>query len=125
MDYSDENETIIANVHWVCLIPHILLIFLMVGFITIWKPLIAMFTTKLEINDKRVVGKMGLIKILTMDTPINKISSVKIEQGLMGQIFSYGTICIGTSSGYINFDYIKNPTYIRNVINEKIEVSEN
>ena len=33
--YSDENETIIANVHWVCLIPHILLIFLMVGFITI------------------------------------------------------------------------------------------
>ena len=49
------------------------------------KPLIAMFTTKLEINDKRVVGKMGLIKILTMDTPINKISSVKIEQGLMGQ----------------------------------------
>lgn len=96
------NKAIIANA---CLIV------VFVGIITVWKPLMAKFSNKLSHDDKRVRGEVGILSKTTMDSPINRVSSVSVEQGVIGRLLNYGTVRInitGDRSDYI-FPYIDNP----------------
>lgn len=82
-----------------------------VGFITIWRPLIAKLSNKLSHDDKRVRGKKGILSKTTMDSPIKRIGGVSVEQGVVGRILNYGTVRInvtGDNADYA-FPYIDNP----------------
>lgn len=56
-----------------------------------------------------------------MDTPLNKINNVSIEQGLGGKLFGYGTIVVSSSSAQYNFKGIKNPEVFRSRLMEQID----
>lgn len=106
---------------WLVIIPHLLAMSVIIGFITIWKPIIAIFTTKLKITDKRVEGKIGWLKTEKMDSRIGQITSVKVTQGICGKIFNYGTVNINTASGIYQFKYITSPEKVRTAINKAID----
>ena len=94
---------------------------ILIGLIWFPRDLIKYFTTKLEITNRRVKGKIGLINTNELDSPLNKINSVQIKQGLCGKIFNYGTITITTSSSLFEFDYITNPNEFKTILNNQIE----
>lgn len=94
---------------------------ILIGFVWIIKDLIAFFTTKLTITNKKITGRTGLINTNQLDSPLNKISGVQVEKGLFGQIFNYGTIKITTASTVFNFKYIANPDEFRTILNNQIE----
>ena len=122
-----EEERIIqtGKVHRIILLPHILLCFVLIGFITIWIPIIRICTTDLAFTNKRLTGKIGLINIRALDTPLNKINNIAIAQGLGGLIFGYGTIIIYSSSAKYKFKGIKNPELFKNqLINQINEFEE-
>lgn len=121
----DEHVVLEGKISWVTVVPHILLMCLIIGFITIWKPLIAKLTTHLCITSKKVSGKVGFIKIKTLDAPLNKINNVSVQQGLFGRILGYGTVRIDTSSGTYEFDYIKHPNDFKSSLFNQIEAYEN
>ncbi len=100
----------------VILIPHICLMFFMVGFFTIWKPLFNMISTDIRITTKRISAKTGIFKVISMDSPINKVTSIKITQSFFGKIFNYGTICINVMNAWYYFDYIPDPEKIKEII---------
>ena len=82
-----------------------------IGLITIWRPLIAKLSNKLSHDDKRVRGKKGILSKVTMDSPIQRISGVSVEQGIVGRMLNYGTVRInvtGDNADYA-FSYIDNP----------------
>lgn len=85
------------------------------------KPLIVFFSTKLYFTNKRLLGKVGLINTKVLDTPLNKINNVSIEQGLGGKLFGYGTIVVSSSSAQYNFKGIKNPEVFRSRLMEQID----
>ena len=113
-----ENENLLMEVKpsAVVLIPHFCLMLVFVGFITIWKPLFGIISTNIRVTNKRVSAKKGIIKTESLDSPIDKITSVKVEQKLFGKIFNYGTIYINTASGDYTFEYIPNVEQLRDVI---------
>lgn len=121
---KDESMITQAKVHWACLIPHIILMFIYIGFITIIFALIRMFTTKLFLTNKRIYGKVGLINTKTMDAPLNKVNTVSVESGLLGKIFGYGNIHVTTSSGSYNYKGIKSPGVFRDAIMTEIDAFE-
>ena len=92
-----------------------------VGFIWFIRDIIAFGTTKLTISTKRLTGKVGLINTNQLDSPLNKISGVQVEQGLFGKIFNYGTISVTTASTTFRFPYISKPNDFRNELNNQIE----
>ena len=91
--------------------------------VLVWLPrdLIRYFTTKLEITNKRIRGKIGLVNTNELDSPLNKINSVQVLQGFFGKIFNYGTIVITTASSVFEFGYITNPNEFKNILNNQIE----
>lgn len=113
-----KNEELLIDTQpsGVVLIPHVCLIFFVVGLVTIWRPLFAKMSTHLKITTKRVSAKKGIIKVESLDSPINKITSVKVTQGLFGKILNYGTIHINTPSGDFCLDYIPDVEKVRDAI---------
>ena len=121
------NEELICKVkvHWASLIPHVALMFIIIGFITIIKPLIGLFTTELGLTTKRLIGKVGLINTKSMDAPLNKINNITIQSGLWGKIFGYGTIYVTTSSGSYYYKHVARPEIMRQAIMNQIDEYEN
>lgn len=105
----------ISNQHWIALVPRGLIaaffilggltdisifpIFAIIALIIMAGPLIRFATTELAYTNRRLIGKRGLIKTSTMDSPLNKINNVSVSNGLFGKIFGYGNILVTTSSG--------------------------
>lgn len=117
----DDKVLLSEKPTWIVIVPHLIAMCFIVGIFTIWKPLIAILTTRLTITNRRVEGKIGLIKTERMDSRIEQITSVKVTQGLIGKMFNYGTISINTAGGNYNFNYMSNPEKIRKAINNSID----
>ena len=127
MSYIQNNlkkdETIIleGKLHGAMLVPHILLMCVGIGFFTILPAVIKMKTTELTITNKRLVGKVGLIKTTELDTPLNRINNINISSGFWGKIFGYGTLKINSSSGVYEFAGIKNADSFRSALMNQID----
>lgn len=94
---------------------------ILIGLVWLPRDLIRYFTTKLEITNKRIRGKIGLVNTNELDSPLNKINSVQVLQGFFGKVFNYGTIVITTASSVFEFGYITNPNEFKNILNNQIE----
>lgn len=92
-----------------------------VGFIWIIKDLVAFFTTKISVTNRKFSGHSGLINTSYLDCPLNKISGVQVQQGLLGKIFNYGTIIVSTSSTVARYMHISKPNDFVLVLNNLIE----
>lgn len=79
-------------------------------------------TTELILTNKKIIGKTGIINTKVMDSPLNKINNISVEQGLGGKIFGYGKIVITTAAGNYNFSYISQPDVFRSAVMNQIDV---
>lgn len=94
-----------------------------IGFITIWSPLFAKLSCKLSHDDKRVRGEIGILKKSRMDSPISKVNSVRVDQGILGRILNYGTVRINLSGDRddYSFTYIDNPNEFKDSLLSLVE----
>lgn len=113
----------VAMIVWVMI--DILLIPILIGFVMLARHLVKFATTKLELTNSTVVGQTGFLHRQKLSCPVGKITGVKVEQKMFGQIFDYGTIIINTANNTFAFDYMDNPNGFHNAINRQIEMQEN
>ena len=97
---------------------------ILVGFWWIPRDIIRYSKTKLTITNKRAYGHTGLVNTEDLDSPLDKITGVKVDQGAMGKIFNYGTVSITTAANVFAFDALANPHDIRAKIMEYVQKSE-
>ena len=109
-----------SKTSWFALVPDILLCCIIIGFFTFWIKIIKILTTQLSIDEKMVSGKVGILKIQTLDSPINKVTSVKIEQSIFGRIFNYGNVCINTAAGQFLFQCQSKPKEIKKYLIDRM-----
>src|ERR1035437_3931675 len=56
-------------------------------------------TTELAIINKRIISKSGIIQRTVMELRLDKIESIKVDQGVMGRILNFGSITISGTGG--------------------------
>ena len=86
----------------------------------IWR-LVPMLCTELSLTNKKLLGETGIIITKVVDSPLNKINNISVEQGIFGKIFGYGQIVITTSSGGYNFRCIGHPDTFRSAVMNQID----
>ena len=133
---EDEKIVCKAEIHWVIIIPYIILIaigtylggkygFLIALIVSLFlgfaKKLIAMLTTELYFTNKLIYGKVGFINTKDLSSPLDKIDHVSVESGLGGKLLGYGTIVVHSISGKYNFQFISHPEHFRDVLLDTIE----
>ena len=84
--------------------------------------IIVILTTHLVITNKRVIGKQGVLKIQTLDIPIDKIDNVSFNAGVFGNLFKYYDVTIKSvgSDGWA-FHGISNAQAFKDCANDAIE----
>lgn len=119
-----ENEVIAEakSTYWM-LIRDIILMVVFIGFLLFIMDFINyILGQKLNFTSKNVYGKIGILNTKKLNSPLNKINNVGVDQNLLGKILGYGTIKINTSSSIYEFKYINKPDNFANKLNEQIEI---
>jgi len=62
-------------------------------------PLIRYWTNEFALTNKRVVAKLGMLALSTIEIQLEKIESLRVDQSVFGRLFGYGTIVIVGSGG--------------------------
>ena len=74
-------------------------------------------STELAVTNKKVIGKAGFIRRVSIDLPLEKLESVNIDQGIIGRILGYGRVSIrGIGGNNVSIPYVKKPMDFRRVV---------
>jgi hypothetical protein len=58
---------------------------------------VKMRSTEIAITNKRVIAKFGFVARHTVEINLDKVESLRVEQGVRGRMLNYGTILISGS----------------------------
>lgn len=121
------GETIIhaSKIHWIIYIPGVVVVLAAVasfvaapghpkllfwlalfaacvelGFCMLFVAWFKLWTTEIDVSDRRIVYKRGLIWQLAVEMNMDKVESVDVDQSVLDRLFDYGDITIrGTGTG--------------------------
>lgn len=137
---AGENIQYIARIHWfifvrpLCLIiigfflysasskyvyvPGLLLV--VSGIISLSRRLLMKTGSLYAVTNKRVVLKSGIIKRDALELLLQKCEGIRVNQGIWGRIFNYGTLLVTTGGATNTFRYISSPMKFRQMINDQL-----
>ncbi len=95
------------------------------SFLAVFPHFISFLTSELVITNKRIIGKVGLVRTHSITSSLNKIQNVTVASGLLGKIFGYGGLKIETAgSSPVVFYGIKKPEEFKKAIFSQMELFE-
>lgn len=81
-------------------------------------------TSEFAVTNKRVLIKVGFIRRESLETLLQKIEGIHVEEGVLGRIFNFGSIVIRGTGGTSNpFETIHDPFEFRKQVQEQVERS--
>ena len=78
--------------------------------------IIRLLCIQMVATDKKLIGKYGVIYVHSLDAYLEKIDNFTIEETILGRIFRYNTISVGTTSNTMKFKYISNAKQFKNAV---------
>lgn len=80
--------------------------------------------SEFAVTNKRIVLKLGLINVRTLELQIGKVEMVSVSEPMLGRIMGYGSVIIGGSGGTKEvFAGIENPQAFKRAALQAIEQS--
>jgi uncharacterized membrane protein YdbT with pleckstrin-like domain len=71
-------------------------------------------STELAITSRRIIAKFGFVKRHTVEINLDKVESLRVEQGVWGRFLNFGTIFIsGSGSSVAPIPNIADPLVFR------------
>ena len=92
----------------------VLTIVLVVGLVLLVWAWIRVRSTEIAITNKRIIAKFGFIQRHTVEINLDKVESLRVEQGVWGRFLNFGTIFIsGSGSSVAPIPNIADPLVFR------------
>lgn len=86
------------------------------------KALIYYFSTELAVTDRRVIAKFGFIKRDTYELNVNRVTSLNVDQSVLGRIFDFGDVTVvGMGGSIAPIRAIDDPLQFRRVVLHEVE----
>jgi len=92
----------------------VLTLVLIVGLVFLAMAWIRVRSTEIAITNKRIIAKFGFVKRHTVEINLDKVESLRVEQGLWGRFLNFGTIYVsGAGTAVAPFPDIADPLVFR------------
>lgn len=79
-------------------------------------------TCEYALTNKRILIKMGFIRRQSIETLLQRIEGIQVDQNILGRILNYGTLVIcGVGGTKDHFRTIDSPNSFRRNVQEQIE----
>ena len=88
------------------------------------KKTIVFSNTEMAITNKRLIGKVGVVRTESMDIALNKVQNASVKYSFWGKIFNCGTISISSAAGNMTIGYVKNAEAFKGAIMAQIDQYE-
>ncbi len=73
------------------------------------------WTTEIDVTDRRIVYKRGLIRRHTVEMNMDKVESVDVDQTVLGRMLDFGNVTVrGTGAGIEPLFNVERPLQFRN-----------
>jgi len=96
-------------------------LFFLIAILSAVLAFISLKTSEFGVTNKRVLIKVGFIRRNSLETLLQKVEGIQVNQGILGRIFNYGTILIKGTGGTSNpFHKIEAPMEFRKKVQEQI-----
>lgn len=110
--------SMVQDIQWVFALVAVLLLF---SAYRLANKLLYFLTSEFGITSKRVLGKTGFIKRRSLDIVLVKVEAIRLNQGVLGRLFNFGSIEVtGTGGTEEVLDFIPEPLAFRNTIQEQL-----
>jgi membrane protein YdbS with pleckstrin-like domain/DNA-directed RNA polymerase subunit RPC12/RpoP len=86
------------------------------------KDVLIFLTTELAFTDRRLIGKVGIIRTRSLLTPLDKINHISALNGIFGRFLGFGNVLVHTSSGQITYEQIVNHSEFIKALMDQIAV---
>lgn len=97
------------------------LLLFFIGFMYLGLTYLKIKSSEFAVTNKRVLIKVGILKTQSLETMLNKIEGIHVEQGFIEKMTNSGSITVKGTGGTNNpFSNIDNPFDFRNAVNEQI-----
>jgi hypothetical protein len=84
--------------------------------------LVTKATTEVALTNQRVILKWGLVRRNTIETYLDKVESLTIDQSILGRLLGYGSVSVrGTGGGGTPCPGIASPQEFRRAVNEYVQ----
>jgi len=88
-----------------------------IGLVMLVQTWVRRWTTEIDVTDRRIVYKRGLIRRYTVEMNMDKVESVDVDQSIFGRLLNYGDVTIrGTGVGLEPLRGIDAPLEFRNQV---------
>lgn len=78
-------------------------------------PIIQFNTSEFCITNRRIVVKLGWIRLKITEMNLSKVESIEVDQNLLGRLLGYGILSFhGTGGTVEKFFYVKQPLEFKN-----------
>lgn len=79
-------------------------------------------TTEVALTNQRVILKWGLVRRNTIETYLDKVEGIAVDQSILGRLLNYGSVAVrGTGGGTTPCPGIASPQEFRRAVNEHIQ----
>ncbi len=78
--------------------------------------LVEYYTVQLSVNNIRIFGKSGIVEIGTINTSLDHVGSVVVQNSFWGEIFHYGSLVIDLNGRKMRMRYMKNAQEFQDAI---------
>lgn len=84
--------------------------------------LVTKATTEVALTNQRVILKWGLVRRNTIETYLDKVEGIAVDQSILGRLLGYGSVSVrGTGGGGTPCPGIASPQEFRRAVNEHIQ----
>ncbi len=96
-----------------------------VGLLLLVPAYLTYISSEYAVTNKRVIVKIGVVSRRTMETLLQKIEAISVDQTIFGRMCNYGTITvIGTGGTQESFENIADPLGFRRAVQEQTDAKE-
>ena len=72
---------------------------IVIGLISLGLTYLKINSSEFAVTDKRVLIKVGIFKTQSLETMLNKVEGIHVEQGIVGKMVNSGTIVVKGTGG--------------------------
>ena len=96
--------------------------FMAIGVFSIFSLLATYYCSEYTITNKRIIMKTGFFRRKIMETFLNRVEGLAVDQSIFGRLFNYGTITIiGVGGTRNHFTFVSHPLEFRKNVQQNLD----
>jgi len=80
---------------------------------------------EIAITTTRLIGKKGVLRLEILDRQLNHIDFIKVKVSVVGRIFGFGQVTIGSNNKEYIYRMVSNPLDLQRTANAQLDKAKN